>query len=268
MRKDLKTTNAVRRLLWRKRFRGKARLLLSMCPVEGEYQIDLFGSRITLDLEDYIQRCMYLNVFEPEETSFVQAYLKPGMCFVDAGANIGYYSLLAAEKVGLKGLVMAFEPSPYAYERLVRTVTENGLRQVRAEQAGLGEQNGVARLQLPVEKGNHTPTMVGIGDTNVITTPVYRLDEYLERRGIAKVDLLKLDVEGYEPNIILGADRYLKAGRISALLCEFHRPWLEANHWTPERMHALICDYGFDLLSRPPDWKKDLQYLVYQKSEN
>src|SRR5262249_46342421 len=87
-------------------FRGKARLLHSLCPKEGERQRQIFNSRVELDLSDYIQRSMYLGVYEPAESKAIRAYLKPGMTFVDVGANVGYYTLMAASLVGRDGLVI------------------------------------------------------------------------------------------------------------------------------------------------------------------
>src|ERR1700730_3314616 len=113
-------------------FRGKARLLHSLCSREGEQEAEIFGYQIKLDLSDYIQRSIYLSVFEPHESAQVKQYLKEGMTLVDVGANVGYYTLLAASLVGRRGRVLAFEPSPYAFERLVETIRRNNLSQVCA----------------------------------------------------------------------------------------------------------------------------------------
>src|ERR1700730_16140389 len=103
-------------------FRGKARLLHGLCSREGEHEAEVFGYKIKLDLADYIQRSIYLRTFEPRESALIRHYLKPGMTFVDVGANVGYYTLLAASLVGRRGRVLAFEPSPYVFERLVETM--------------------------------------------------------------------------------------------------------------------------------------------------
>src|SRR4051812_45920835 len=98
------------------RFRGKARLFNLFCPRSGTKRARIFGSVFSLDLADFVQRQIYLGTFEPKETRLVNGFLQPGMTFVDAGANVGYYTALAAAKVaGNQGRVIAFEPSPYAF---------------------------------------------------------------------------------------------------------------------------------------------------------
>src|SRR5580692_4386710 len=93
-------------------FRGKARLLNSIGPNSGTRHTRVFGSVFDLDLTDFIQRHIYLGTFEPAETSLVKKHLQPGMTFVDVGANVGYYTALAARLVaGNGGRVIAFEPS-------------------------------------------------------------------------------------------------------------------------------------------------------------
>jgi predicted methyltransferase len=82
-----------------------------------------------LDLKDLIQRDIYWGTFEPNETRLVQEYLRPSMTFLDVGANLGYYTALAASLVGRRGRVIAFEPSPYAFEKLHAMVVNNKLEQ-------------------------------------------------------------------------------------------------------------------------------------------
>ncbi len=84
-------------------FRGKYRLLTALIPKQGQREACIFGVRSTLDLSDLIQRFIYLGCYEPLETAAVRKVLRPGMTFVDAGANIGYFTWLAARLVGPTG---------------------------------------------------------------------------------------------------------------------------------------------------------------------
>src|SRR5262245_32273149 len=84
-------------------FRGKGRLLHALCPHQGTARRTIFGAAVTLDLSDWVQRCVFLGVYEPHETKWVRGYLRPGMVVVDVGANIGYYTLLASDTVGNDG---------------------------------------------------------------------------------------------------------------------------------------------------------------------
>src|SRR5579863_7726287 len=106
---------------------GKARLLHQVVPRTGERQAKIFGCKMMLDLSDHGQRWIYFGNFERQETSWVKEWLRPGMAVVDVGANVGYYTLLAAACVGPRGKVFAVEPSPYAYSLLRGVVARNAL---------------------------------------------------------------------------------------------------------------------------------------------
>jgi FkbM family methyltransferase len=237
-------------------FRGKARLLHYLCSRDGECEALVFGYRTKLDLSDLIQRSIYLGVFEPEESAHVTSYLKRGMTFVDVGANVGYYTLMAASLVGQDGLVIAFEPSPYAFGRLQETIDSNSISQVRAICAGLAEQAGEIDLFVPIQSGNYTPTMVPNGGGRAVRVPIETLDDYLRRNAIETVDLMKIDVEGFEPNILMGAKSYLERHKIKALLCEFNEDWLNANKSSGDSLFRLISSFGY----KPINPRRELRF--------
>src|SRR6266404_9331850 len=160
------------------RFRGKGRLVSPLIAKEGVRRATVFGSRLELDLSDLIQRQVYLGVYEREETNQVMRYLRPEMTFVDVGANIGYYTLMAASCVGPHGRVIAVEPSLYAVERLEKAVRENDLAQVKVVRGGLGHCESEVRLFIP-EPGNHTPTMLGEDGAPAQIVSVKTLDSCL-----------------------------------------------------------------------------------------
>ena len=244
-------------------FKGKARLLHRLCSAEGEREAEIFGYRMNLDCSDYIQRSIYLGTFEPAETLEVKSYLKEGMTFVDAGANVGYYTLLAASLVGKTGQVIAFEPSPYAFRRLEQTLEQNELGQVRIECAGLSDQTGELQLFIPITSGNHTPTMVPNLGGDPFAVPIQRLDEYLEESRIDRVDLLKVDVEGFEPNVMRGAAGHIAKGRIRAVLCEFNQAWLSANASSVDALYQLMIGYGYKSTSGRPVPDLEVQNILF-----
>ncbi len=244
-------------------FRGKARLLHAVSPKQGEQTVNIFGYSIDLDLADYIQRSIYLNTFEEHESSLVKGYLKRGMTFVDVGANVGYYTLMAASLVGTEGQVLAFEPSPYAFGRLESAIKKNSLAQVHVAQVGLSDAAGELQLYIRETIGNHTPSMLANEGGTPINVPVQRLDDYLRAAGVDHVDLMKIDVEGFEPNVIRGAGGYLKTGKIRAILCEFNNYWLEANNIKPSRLYEEIIQQGYEVANGKPDFNVGLQNLFF-----
>jgi len=208
------------------RFRGKGRLLEKLTPKRGERRAQVFDYRMRLDLSDLGQRWIYLGIYEQQETQLVKNWLRPGMTVVDVGANVGYHTLLAASRVGPGGRVFAVEPSPYAFERLRDTILNNPLSQVVALQVALGRSGGEASLYLP-PSGNHSPTMVPCDREESVRVAVRTLDDCLAEWGVECVDLLKIDVEGYELEVLMGARSALGSGRVLAVLCEFNDYWLE-----------------------------------------
>jgi FkbM family methyltransferase len=234
------------RWLWPVRVRGKARVLGPLVATSGRREARVFGYPMTLDLADYMQRLIYLGAYEREETALVRRWLRPGMTFLDVGANVGYYTLLAARRVGPAGRVIAVEPSPIAHERLAGVVAANGLA-AEVHCIGLSDENGICSLFLtPEAMGNHSPTMVRHdGSGGALSVPVRRLDDCLDEWGVASVDLLKIDVEGHEPAVFRGAERALASGRIGALLCEFNDFWLRQAGTTPRALHDFLTGLGF-----------------------
>ena len=92
-------------------------------------------------LTDMIGRRIFLfGVWEPEMTAYVEATLRPGGVFIDVGANIGYYSMLASRLVGPSGSVVAIEPSPTNFSELKRNIALNHALNIRAIDMAVGDE--------------------------------------------------------------------------------------------------------------------------------
>lgn len=167
-----------------------------------------------------------------------------GMCVVDVGANVGYYTLLAARRVGPTGRVVAVEPSAPVADRLELVVGENRIAQVQLVRCGLGRAAGETALYDPAP-GNHTPSMVGNTGNAGHTVPIRTLDELAGSEGLGRIDLLKVDVEGYEPEVFAGAAGLLAAGRVRAILCELNAYWLARGGTTSRAVYSELLEYGF-----------------------
>jgi FkbM family methyltransferase len=227
------------------RFRGKHRLLDLVAPDEGSRNGQVFGLRFELDLTDWIQRSIYLGTYEPVETRLVTAFLKPGMTVVDIGANVGYYTALAASRVGPQGRIYAIEPDSRAFSQLENLIANNRIP-ARAFHVGLGEKSGEEHLYQSPDSHNNTPTMIahgGFAPKAAISTR--KLDDCLDEWQVPRVDLLKIDVEGWEPRILEGASRSLAAGRIDAILCEFNDYWLRAIGSSTRSLWTMLAAFGY-----------------------
>jgi FkbM family methyltransferase len=234
-------------------FRGKERLTDALFPRTGQSSVSIFGSRFSLDLSDFIQRHMYAGSYERIESQIVRRLLQPGMTFVDVGANVGYYTALAAEAVGSQGRVLAFEPSEYAFPRLKRMVEANRLTWVTPFQCGLAESPGQIVLYGGSEHdafNNHTATMVPNDNPNRRLVPTDTLDCVAERLDIRRVDMMKIDVDGFEMHVLRGARRLLEESRIAVIMLECSEFWFERMHTSTAEIMEYLKARSFQGVSR------------------
>ena len=130
-------------------FRGRQRVLNAITPRVGTRVVKVHGTPIRLSLSEYIDRNVYMGSYEPEETAIVRRLLRPGATFVDAGANIGYFTAVASRAVGVSGRVLAIEPMPQLFARL----SGDGCRWNR--DPGICGENDKGKLRSLIEFRNH-----------------------------------------------------------------------------------------------------------------
>jgi FkbM family methyltransferase len=144
------------------------------------------------------------GVWEPYETSLLLALLQPGDVFVDVGANIGYFSVLAASVVGAEGAVFAFEPDPDNCRLLQASADLNGQQQlITVVEAGLADTQGEGHLFLSEDNlGDH---QIYAADTSRDSVPIalYNGSDYLAER-LDRIDLVKVDTQGSEFQVMVG----------------------------------------------------------------
>ncbi len=227
-------------------FRGKARLLAPLTPQIGKRVTSVFGYRLPLDLKNYVDRTIYLGCFEPVNSLRFRRILRQGMTVVDVGANIGYFTLLAASLVGRKGRVIAIEPHPTNFSILSEVVRTNGLGQVQPLAFGLGDVKSRAEISMADQAlfPNRTASMVPPKSDTSFSVEVRTLDDCVSEWGIETIDLLKIDVDGFESKIIAGAKRSLENGTIKNVIVEFNEFWLRTTGGSPDMLRAAIEQTG------------------------
>jgi len=233
-------------------FRGKARLLGPLIPKSGEWEGRVFGWTMRLDLSEHIQRNIYLGTYEREETKLVKNYLGKGMSFIDVGANFGYFTALAAKMCGPTGKIVAIEPSPFAFSRLQGLIEKNSITFAKCYNWGLGSIAGTLLLHLPEETDPiHSPTIIGEPTKNSVEVKIVTLDELLDMERLSTVDLMKVDVEGFEPEVFKGGRKSLETGKVKAILCELNDVWLRKAGTSAEALYRFILDMGFTCSHKP-----------------
>lgn len=249
--------------------RGKGRFLGGLIPKRGVRSAVVFGSNIQLDLSDLIQRGIYVGCYENEETQWVRRSLGPGKTFVDVGANIGYFTLLAASLVGPRGRVLAIEPNPQLIPRLSQFVNSNGLNQVVVVGCGVSDREDELTLHVPPASfGNNNATLLmwdGLPGWERCKVKVDRLDVLLKANAVGPVDLLKIDVEGHEDRAIRSLGNRLCDGSVRRIMCEFNEPALKAAGNSSAELYQLLLDSGYEDSSVSPfsktDWLQNRLFL-------
>lgn len=145
--------------------------------------------------------------WEPFEVGVFQGLIGPGSIVADVGANIGLYTLTAARAAGTTGQVVAFEPDPQTAELLRRNVERNGCAdRVTVLQEALGDAAGTVRLYRDrSNRGNYSLAATNVSLAGWTDVRCSTLDAALQERGVTKLDVLKLDVQGAESKVIAGA---------------------------------------------------------------
>jgi FkbM family methyltransferase len=163
-----------------------------------------FGGRVTGTTEDLIQRHLYyFGTWEPHISWWIASKLRDGDCFVDVGANIGHYSLLASRLVGETGSVVAIEAASDIHALLEQHVRLNQRHNIRTVQAAAAAAKGTVRL-FHGKPGNIGKTTTIARDGESSEVPALPLAEILSEDEIRRTRIIKIDVEGGELQVLRG----------------------------------------------------------------
>lgn len=179
------------------------------------------GITMNLGIIDVIERNLITRgTWETSVGEVLNRTLKPGDHFLDVGANIGYFSLMASNLVGKDGLVLACEPSVRALSKLVTHIHQNTEKNVVLLSAGAGIESSIETLHLAQDTNIGASTLRKIsdhsaGDEKVL---VLNLGEMLDGLKFAP-DVIKIDVEGYEFSVLKGI-RTLLSNTSPVVICE------------------------------------------------
>ena len=219
------------------------------------------GLNWSLDLGEGIDFSIYLlGAFEPKTIAAYRRILKPGDIAIDVGANIGAHTLPLAEAVGITGQVLAAEPTSEIYLKLKENLRLNPRLEdrVQAFQVMLMASDDVelpneiyARWPLKESTGAH-PLHLGVAVSTEGAT-ILSLDSLVTRNNIKRVDLIKLDVDGYESDVLLGATNTIRKDK-PVIIFEYSPYTSKERNIDPNIMIDFFnsMNYAFfDLSGRP-----------------
>ena len=217
----------------------------------------LDGDRFTCHPPDLVQMYVYLfGVWEPDLSSFIRSRLAPGDAFIDVGANVGYFSMLAARQVGSEGAVAAIDASPAITADLTSNVTANERAAiVRIVNRAVAAETGTLTIHAgpPGNRGLST-TLASRGlpaEAKVESGP---LADFLTPDEVRTARLVKVDVEGGEPAVLRGLATFLQEARPDVeLLVELSPHWWPAEE-DPVRLLQPFLDAGFHVYTLPNNY--------------
>jgi FkbM family methyltransferase len=208
------------------------------------------GMHVEVDFHERMSRHLYMfGNIEPVVRQVFFGILHPGDTVLDVGANFGYFTLLAARSVGGSGRIIAFEPDPRNVARLKRNIALNSASQVEVVEIGVFDQQGSLTFHLAGEAEDNmgTSSLLDKGPQEAgrktVEIPVTTLDTFIAQRGITRIDLLKMDIEGAEWGAIRGGLQTLKGGIVKQVLIEVHTGIL--GHDKSAEVLNMLQDCGF-----------------------
>ena len=208
-----------------------------------------FGLYLVDPVSNFGQSLINEKVYEKELTTYFSTLLKRGDVFVDVGANEGYYSIMASKIVGVNGKVFAVEPQSRLQAILFNNIDANKSYNIKVFQTAIADCVGMATINL-------TPD-TNTGSSSIFRSTKYRnsvekipqttLSELFALTNTKKVDLLKMDIEGFEYYAILGDKSVFDNVNITNIALEIHPKVIKREGLNPNEIVDFLLSQGYKL---------------------
>ncbi len=207
-------------------------------------KINAGGKPVSFDLR-FHSTWVGKRTYEPEVIDVMGRFVQPGDYVIDAGANLGFFSLLLSRLVGDNGAVLAFEPDPSCYKDLIENIKLNATNNIVSLGVALWQEDCWMNFWLMEESG-YSSFVQYVQSKEPMKMQVRSLDSLLKGAPVVP-RLIKLDCEGAEGAILYGAEQQLKSG-IDCVITEFNFSIMSQVPIPSERdirdyMHGLGYDY-------------------------
>lgn len=203
---------------------------------------------------------IYTGLSEFDEMAFLLHVLKSEDVFADVGANVGTYTVLAAKVCGAKSF--CFEPIRSTFDALIRNLKANDIEQiVSAFQNGVGHNNISIHFTSDLDSMNRA--VIGESESSTELIPLLTLDDALEGR---YPQMIKIDVEGFEYNVLKGSKKILASKELKAIIIELNGSG-ERYGFSGNLIHNLLSGNGFEAYKYEP-FKRSLTQLKSTKGDN
>jgi len=215
-------------------------------PESDSISVNLAGNTLFIDKTDKVAVETYLkSEYEPGTTNFLKKIIKKGMNVINIGANIGYFTLLAAREVGPEGKVFAFEPFPQTVELLKKNILVNGFENIEIESKAVSNKTDYATLLTGGSSLHNFISKKKFPQLKEIQVPTITVDDFLKNKDI-NIDFIFIDAEGQEPLIFEGMKKTLQNQNLE-IVFEFNQFTLEFSDTNPNDLLDQIKKMGFQL---------------------
>jgi FkbM family methyltransferase len=205
------------------------------------------GINYKLDISDLVDHFIYFG-FREDAKEKLYSFIKPGMTVLDIGTNMGVTALHFSQRVGTTGKVIGFEPDKINYDKATTNIALNNFKNIVVENIGLGNENTTMKLYLVNDENRGmNRILTSTVPYPFIEIPVRVLDDFIKEHPLKKIDLIKIDVEGFEMNILQGATSIIKQYR-PILFIELDDNNLKAHGHSAKDLISFVKAFDYEII--------------------
>lgn len=238
---------------WHEYFRRRRRAWWNGQKGQKEYFTYPLQRKIKINLyfDSVLCRLIYCDNFEWRERQFLNSYLRRGDIFVDVGANIGLFTVIASRRVGTGGEVFAFEPCAKTYQRLLRNIELNNMNNVKCFQMALSDRSGQIQMNSSSDGydawNSMAPPYAGSAFTTEMVGTV-TWDNFVREQNLkGSVTMIKIDVEGWESHVLSGGIETLSRQDAPVLQVEFTDEASQAAGTSCQALYRQLAGLGYQM---------------------
>ncbi len=242
--------SVVRKILPISMKRRLSRLVSSEIPLTDAIIVTKDGHKFEAISEPVFLHIRLEGDYERELSALARALVRPGDTAVDVGANFGWYSMLLAKAVGPAGQVFSFEPNAAIYPTFLRNIELNGYgERIVARPYGIGAVSGTATLVAGTKElaiGYVKAGAADAGGNAGATIEIKALDDLLQDK-IGQIAYIKIDVEGFEPQVMRGAEKIFTSADLPVVQMEYNVEALERQNVDLEAFAAQLQNLDYTI---------------------
>lgn len=220
------------------------RVILAVLPTS----VRVGNARVMINPKDpVVSGALTFGVYEKSEIELMRRLCKPGLTMVDIGANVGLYTAIAGLGVGSTGRIISFEPDPESFRYLQNTVEANELSNTLLVNAAASSESGKTMLFTSSDNRGDNRMYKNDHADGSIEVDTLKADECLESHGITSVDIIKMDVQGFEGHVIAGLEQTIRHSPSLVMLMEFWPMGLTSAGTDPVELLDSLKGFGLTI---------------------